>query len=178
MYSSIYCDKTFFSMFQMYLQLFWLKTKDHLSKRFGEIIHFNSNSKRQNCFRYGTRNMEKLILIFLKSAKTTTESIYNKQFDASTKPEKICPFYITVKRQRLLLDIRSYRTIHGCEGLKNCMRIIICRLDHSDIQERILEHLMLFLLHYCYRLVYTIENVSSYCWGSKCDEQVYTDISM
>lgn len=153
----------------MYLQLFWLKAKDHLSKRFGEIICFNSNSKRQNCFWYGTRNKERLILMFLKSAKITTETIYNKQFDASMKPEKICPFYVTVKRQRLLLDIRSYRTIYGCEGLKNCMRIIIYRLDHSDIQEGIFEHLMLFLLLYCYRLIYTMENASSHCWGSKRD---------
>lgn len=73
------------------------------------------------------------------------------------KLEKVGPFYIICQRQRLLLDMRSYRTIYGCEGLENCMRIIICRLDHSDIQERILEHFQLFPLLYYYRLAYTTE---------------------
>lgn len=65
--------------------------------------------------------MKRLVLI-LKPAKPTIVTVYNKQFDAGMKPEKVSPFYIIFKRQRLLLGLISYRTLYGegLEGLHEC----------------------------------------------------------
>lgn len=55
--------------------------------------------------------------------------------------EKVGTFYIIVKRQRLLLDLRSYKTVHDCEWLYRFLQtIVICMLGNSDINRRILKH--------------------------------------